>query len=390
MSNIFWKYKIGDVLYQKTGILLLTDTKVIEKEYYSKSRNLYYTKRIKMYKYTCKKCGYSLGWVRETDLTKGVGCSCCSNMVVVTGINDVSTLRPDLIGYFDNKEDVYKFSIESRKKVNLKCPVCGEKQIKSICDLKNNGFKCIYCNSIGVLRPELKVYFSNQEDSYKYTLGSHSKLNLRCPICRVEKQMIAKDFVTYGFSCPYCTDTISFGEKYFREFLSQLNVKFICQATVKDLSWCGKYRYDFYIPGLNIIIETHGRQHYKKTYGLFGTKTLEEQQKTDLAKERLAVKNGINHYIVIDTSRSIGEVVKKQILNSPLSIYFDLSKIDWGECIIKAQKSLRLEICHFYNENSSFSAAAISRLYGLNEATVRSYLKSGTRDGICNYIGRKE
>lgn len=387
-KGIIWKYNIGDIIERKVGRLYLLDKTIQIKEYYSKERCKYYLKREKYYKYSCLICGYQDGVIRETDITKGVGCSCCANITVVKGINDLATTRPDLVKYFENKEDAFYFSSESNSFIQLKCPTCGRKQKKRVRLLVNNGFYCDYCNSVGVVYPELKSYFLNQEDSYKYSVGSHSVVSFVCPICRRIKELTVKDFVTYGLGCVYCSDTLSFGEKYLRTFLAQLDCDFICQLNRKQQSWCASYRYDFYIPSISCIIETHGAQHYYDRRGYFGDITVEEQKEIDLKKKKLALENNILHYIEIDTTKGIGEKIKGQILNSDLGLYFDLSKIDWGYCLSMAHKSVRKIICDFYNANPKITVVELSKIFKLHEETIRKYLKEGTVDGWCDYKGK--
>lgn len=51
-------------------------------------------------------------------------CPVCSNKMVIPGINDIATLRPDLVKYFRNKEDTKKYVPQSGETVELECPDC--------------------------------------------------------------------------------------------------------------------------------------------------------------------------------------------------------------------------------------------------------------------------
>ena len=174
----------------------------------------------KYYKYHCNKCNFNGNrywdtrnkiykdefWIEESGLLKGYGCACCSNYIVVKGINDISTTNPDLVKYFVNIEDTYIHTYSSNDKVLIKCPECG-----------------------------------------------------------FEKEMIISDLYKRGFGCLQCSDSISFPEKVMYNLLKQLNVKFITQYSKTYAKWCNKYKYDFYFKLNNeeYIIETHGLQHYK-------------------------------------------------------------------------------------------------------------------------------
>ena len=58
-------------------------------------------------KYECTVCGYS-GEMRKDHYENGVGCSVCNGKTVLPGYNDVISVRPDLVLYFDNEEDASK------------------------------------------------------------------------------------------------------------------------------------------------------------------------------------------------------------------------------------------------------------------------------------------
>ena len=92
----------------------------------------------------CKIDGYE--W-RNTphNLLVGQGCPLCANKVVKQGINDIATLRPDLVNYFDNIKDAQSSSLKSSKKHNLHCIYCGYQKVLSNNDLVNNGFSCPIC-----------------------------------------------------------------------------------------------------------------------------------------------------------------------------------------------------------------------------------------------------
>lgn len=98
-----WKYKklIGASLKTTTGCF--SDYKIeLGQKIIDKHRNftILDRKRVntqkyqyrKMYNYQCNICGYKTGWMEECDiLHHQSGCACCSNRVVVEGINDMPT-----------------------------------------------------------------------------------------------------------------------------------------------------------------------------------------------------------------------------------------------------------------------------------------------------------
>ena len=171
--------------------------------------------------------------------------------------------------------------------------------------------------------------------------------------------------------------------------LTQLNIKFITQLNSKQFSWCDKYKYDFYLEDYNIIIETHGIQHYreKASWG----KESEIQKQNDNYKRQLALNNNVNIYIEIDCSKSELKFIKNSILNSKLAELFDLSKIDWNKCEEYALSNIVKEVCNSWNnkkENETTTDIAIK--YNVSNTAVRTYLHKGNKLGWCKYDSKKE
>ena len=309
---------------------------IIDREY-RKNKN---GQNKKYYKYRCNKCGVEL-WSIESALLgkRKQGCSCCAGKTIVKGINDIATTNPEMIKYFVDIEDIYTHSYCSGEKVLCKCPICGFK-----------------------------------------------------------KEIIISSLYSQGFSCPQCSDGISYPEKVMNNLLNKLNINFIYQYTKTNTKWCGKYKYDFYFELNNekYIIETHGLQHYKN--GSFNNYcSLERQQENDKNKKELALKNGIKeeNYIVIDCRKSELEWIKNNIINSKLNEIFYLNNIDWIKIGQNSEKSLVKEVCNYWylhNEinNEGLRTSDLSKIFKVNAGTVMNYLKKGTELGWCNYNAREE
>ena len=189
----------------------------------------------------------------------------------------------------------------------------------------------------------------------------------------------------YGYSCPLCGDGISYPEKFISNFLLYLNISFITQLNKMDFKWIGKYRYDFYLPKYNIIIETHGMQHYEenKKFRI----SLNEQKKIDKIKEDLALSNNIEHYIILDCRESTLNWIKKSIMGSKLSDILNISfdNISWNEIDLKSMQSNVIKACELWNNNKYLTTKNISKILHCSHNTIISYLKKGTNAGICNY-----
>lgn len=242
----FLKLHTKDFYYNIGDILHCnTDIQIIDRQYIRKAE-----RNRKLYTYKCLKCG-QINQTFEQNLKLLKGCPYCAGRVVKPGINDITTIAPWMIGYFPGGiEEAQKYTTGSTTEIIPKCPICGR------------------------------------------------SMNKKMPINRLFNQ----------HSCGCACDTIlSFGERVIYNLLMEINIDFIHEATVSNVfPWAKKYRYDFYIPSHNIIIEVHGAQHYVK-HG-FGEsmdgKTLEEEQENDKNKKELALANGIDKYIILDCRKS--------------------------------------------------------------------------------------
>ena len=77
--------------------------------------------------------------------------------------------------------------------------------------------------------------------------------------------------------------------------LKEANIKYIREKTYDDLR-LGKFRYDFYLPIENTIIEVNGQQHYYEVWG--GRAGLLKQQENDRRKISYALANKIKMYSI--------------------------------------------------------------------------------------------
>lgn len=324
-----WRIQIGQTFKDNKR-----DFTIIDKEIRYENNN----NRKKYYKYHCNKCGAEL-WMVESSILKNIGCACCSNKIVVKGINDIATTDGWMIKYFKTIEDAYIHTYNSSDKVLLKCPNCGFEKEMSIYQLHN-----------------------------------------------------------YKFACTNCNDNIAYTEKLMGNLLKELGVNFKTQLNKKQFSWCGKYRYDFYFVknGQEYIIETHGEQHYrdntkfKKASGI-------KQQENDEIKKELALRNNIKeeNYIVIDCRYSKIDFIKNNIIHSELNDIFDLININWNNIDEESQKSLVKEVCDYWYlhndiNNEGLTTTDIGEEFNLHKSTICRYLNKGNNFGWCVYNPKEE
>ena len=234
-------------------------------------------------------------------------------------------------------------------------------------------------NDIATTNPDLVQYFSNVEDAFKYSAGSGIKTHMHCPNCGYKKDMIISNLTQFGFSCPYCSDGISYPEKFMIGILEQLQLKYDRQITYDNHI----HKYDFFVNG--IIIETHGEQHYRNTQWA----TYDKQHEIDMYKYDLAVLNGHEFnktYIVIDSRHSSVSWMKENVMSSELPnlLNFKEEDIDWIKIGKQIEKSLVKEICEYYKKYGG-TPQELAKKFPVCRRTIGRYLKKGHELGWCQY-----
>lgn len=305
-----YRYGIGDVI-NNVEILEKTKTK------HSKSDKYFQ----KAYKCRCLKDD-NMFIVSECDLNRGHGCPLCANKVVVRGINDIATTNPEMVKYLNHKENAYKYTAQSNKKIEAKCPICGFIKSMSICSLCNN-----------------------------------------------------------GFSCDICSDGISYPNKFAHELFRQLSNQYLKYEYEYTSDWSKNYFYDNYIKLLNneeIIVEMDGAYHYIDRW-----KNNHDEEKDFLAKSHNinVIRIDCNYKKVSERF----EYIKNNIVLS-LKNYFDLDFIDWNKCDLCGVSSIVVEVAKYYNDNPKAMNVDIAKHFNISIYTLREYLHVGERLGLCNYV----
>ena len=330
MKEVNWKFNIGDEIKDDKRQLVIIDREIRVKEKTDNKSGRKYMTNEKWYKYKCNKCRNE-DWIIEYNMSYGFGCNTCgrSPRKTVLGINTI----------WD--------------------------KARWMCDL-------------GV----------SEEDAKKYTPQSNKSINITCPFCgRTKKAKISNIYNQKSIGC-ICSDNHSYPEKFMYSMLKQLRIDFVMQLSKSKFKWCDKYRYDFYIPNLNVIVETHGIQHYEEnSRGL----SLQEEQENDKLKMELALNNGIEYYIIIDCRKSELEWIKSSILDNELNNIFDLKNIDWNKCEeFACNSNLIKEACNYKKENPNMTTTQIGNIMGYDSSTIRIWLKKGSSFGWCIYDAQKE
>lgn len=198
----------------------------------------------KIYTLTCCTCNNTYD-TTEAILLQHKGCPVCRNKIIIEGYNDIPTTAPWMIPYFQGGYDEAKL----------------------------------------------------------YQVGSSKRLNFVCPICKniiQDKEQICELYTSKLTKC-ICETKYTFPERMMMCILENSSYEYIHLASHKVLPWAKNFQYDFYIPQLNCIIETHGLQHYAPLHRHRIRKyQFEEIIENDRQKRELAKENGICYYFEID------------------------------------------------------------------------------------------
>ena len=285
----------------------------------------------------------------------------------------------------------------------LMCKQCRAIFKFSATHLRNNPIQCKCCSSVhhecftGInditqTDPWMIDYFpGGPQEAGQYTSCSGTMINPICPYCgkiRQKKVSISNIKHDHGFQCD-CSDSLPYPEKFVAALFNQFNLDYMMQAHPRD--FCGNMihkKYDFYFPQLSLIVETHGLQHYEECSGIM--KSLAEQQENDRIKYEIAVKGGIQHYIVLDCRKSQMDWIKESILKSDLDklLGINYADVNWETCDKYAASNIVRSVCTDFNESHLF-VNELSAKYHVHEATIRNYLKRGAAHGWCSFSTAK-
>jgi predicted RNA-binding Zn-ribbon protein involved in translation (DUF1610 family) len=305
-----------------------------------------------------------------------------------------------------NKKKPNQISFGSTVEYVWNCPKCESQYYMKVCERTNSGNGCPYCrglrvnntNCLATTHPEISRMLLNKQRGLELTSGSHKKVDFTCPNCgNIVRNKMVKDVIRQGLPCSKCSDGVSYPEKFLICLLQQLNIAFEKEISFEwskrivhpNKKLCGNKKYDFYLPSLNIIIETHGRQHYVESFGKFGGRDIKEEQDNDSLKEALAKNNYIKDYIVINSSESDYLFMKEKILNSKLNYIFDLNTVDWLKCHEYACGTLVKEASDLWNSGVK-NAREIGVILNLNRSTIIRFLKRATEIGWIKYNPKTE
>ena len=275
--------------------------------------------------------------------------------------------------------------IEHGRKYKIKCLTCGYEFKRKETDVER-GRGCPCCsgrivvsgiNDMWTTNSELAKLLADPNDGYKYTEFANQILEWKCPDCGELINKMASTVNERGLGCRSCGNGISYPNRFMFNFLRELNVNF---KSEKIFDWSEGRLYDFYLEDYNYIIEVHGMQHYRDCGFTAGVK---EQQKIDKYKEKLAKKNKIDKYIVIDCRYSESEYIMNNIKNSLLGQMFDLTSIDVDKLDKKSRTKIMFEIIELYKNGMEVSE--IAKIYDITVNATYNYLHKAEKMNLIKF-----
>ncbi|MCM3387201.1 zinc-ribbon domain-containing protein [Ureibacillus chungkukjangi] len=348
--------------------------------------SIYYRSRSKVW-WVCPDCKSSYDMAVVNRTRNNQKCPYCHGLRV-NNTNSLATVHPSLASQWHptkNKKTAHDYTVNSGRKVWW-LGDCGHEWEANIAN-RSNGANCPYCsghkllkgfNDMWTTNPTQASLLLNSEDGFRYTQYSRAKVDWQCPDCgEVLRQKSIGNVMNSGLSCPTCSNSMSLPESIMYHLLNTLNVEFLYN---KSLAWSDSKRYDFYIPLLSTIIETHGGQHYKE---IGRGRTLKEEQENDRYKHDMAIRNEISKYIVIDCKYNKFDYIKNNIINSDMSHLFDLITVNWELIEVKSKESLIKDIVKLWNDG--IDTVEISKKIKLDPATIKKYIKKAAKLGWVEY-----
>nr|DAX13674.1 MAG TPA: restriction enzyme [Bacteriophage sp.] len=254
-------------------------------------------------------------------------------------------------------------------------------------------------NDINTVRPDLINFLNDSRDAYKYTMHSKEKLEWNCPECHNTFKEAPCNIASNKLSCPFCSDGISYPNKFIYNSLHQIedDLNFLEREYKPD--WCSydfngiKKRgiYDIYF-GLNnkgYVIEMDGGIGHGNKAHTHSEYSSDELETIDNIKDNLAKEHNIQ-VIRIDCNYKRDNkylFILNNILQSELHNIIDLSKIDFELSNKISTSSIIVRTGELWNKG--LTAGEIRNQLKIGEGTVTSYLKTAAKIGICDYTTKK-
>lgn len=221
--------------------------------------------------------------------------------------------------------DIYEYILENVEKRTDRMRVICKKHGEFTPTVNNHlsGCGCPDCHKKNKIKSidqfimdARKAHGGKYDYSKVIYTGNKNKITIICPKHGDFKQTPLSHI--HGTGCPRCRE--SFGDVKVSMLLDRIKLTYIREMVFPNT----KFRYDFYLPDLNLLIEYHGEQHYQPVDRFGGVKGFEVCRKRDREKKKLAKQLGLDlivvHYRFLMNDKS-GNTLNKYLINSLLKYY---------------------------------------------------------------------
>ena len=167
----------------------------------------------------CSKCGYRYK-LSVKQRAKNQNCPCCTNRIVVAGINDLATTHPEIAKEWNTTKNgeltPYMFTSGISKKVWWKCSTCGHEWEASIkgrthgsgCPLCTNSRVVAGINDLATTHPEIAKEWDYERNAHltpnQVLAGSNKRVWWICSHCGHKWQTSVYHRAIKGTGCTNC------------------------------------------------------------------------------------------------------------------------------------------------------------------------------------------
>lgn len=189
---------------------------------------------------------------------------------------------------YDYSETIYT---RTQGKVKIRCHKHGVFEQRASSHLQGNG--CLQCHNESKSNTEEHFITDAKRvhgDIYDYSQVRYITSKIKVEIhCKSHGAFWVKPnaHVSSRAGCPRCKD--SKGERFISNELNKMGIPFIREYRIEGTM----FRFDFYLPEQNILIEFHGIQHFEPVERFGGVTELIATKERDIAKMNLAFSKSI-------------------------------------------------------------------------------------------------
>ena len=255
---------------------------------------------------------------------QGHGCPKCVNCYQRNAEEFIKEAKKVHGELYDYNEVVYK---DSHSKVKIICHKKDKNGIEhgifeQVAKNHLKGENCPKCKfeNLALINKSTTDEFINKSNKIhngKYSYSKTVYVNSKLPVIITCKkhgdfEQTPKTHLK-GHGCPKCNQSKMESEVI--NFLESKHIRYIYQASCKDLKWLSKQSLDFYLPDYGIAVECQGAQHFTPVIIFGGKEGFLTNVKRDISKYYKCISNNIKLLYYIDKS-IIEQVIDNKTYNN--------------------------------------------------------------------------